>query len=108
MSDQLDLLSYRPLLPNLHFYGSTFDAALDIERLGEQQRRVLAAMEDGAWRTLREIAAITQDPEASVSARLRSFNGHDYLKQFFIMESERMPGMDRRGVWRYRLLVREE
>ena len=56
-------------------------------------------------KTLREIAAITGDPEASVSARLRDFNNHEYLKSHFVMESERMAALERRGVWRYRLMV---
>lgn len=104
---QLDLLKdYKPPIPNLHFAGATFDAILDIERLGEQQRRVLGAMEDGTWRTLSQIAAITGDPEASISARLRSFNGHEYLKQYFLMESRRLTGAERSGCWQYRVLRR--
>jgi hypothetical protein len=37
----------------------------------EQLVRVREAMRDGKWRSLAEIAEITGDPEASVSARLR-------------------------------------
>jgi hypothetical protein len=51
--------------------GATFDRKLDGKRLNEQTRRVFERMKDGTWRTLREIAAATGDPEASVSARLR-------------------------------------
>jgi hypothetical protein len=53
--------------------GATFDPYLDEDRLNKQMRRVFAAMRDGKWRTLNEIAARTGDPEASISARLRDF-----------------------------------
>ena len=103
---QLDLLSYQPPIPNLHFHGTTYNAALDCSRLSDQQRRVWDAVADGRWYTLREIANITGDPEASISARLRDFSNHEYLSQFFIMTSERTPGLERKGVWRYRVLSR--
>jgi hypothetical protein len=109
MASQLSLLDHiasRPSLPNVHFSGATYDPSLDLERLNAQQRRVHDAMIDGAWRTLREIGAITDDPEASISARLRDFNNHEYLSQFFVMDSERLPGLERRGVWRYRVRMR--
>lgn len=80
--------------------GTTYIPALDRERLGEQLLRVIDAMEDGNWRTLREIANLTDDPEASISARLR-----DVRKLYGIdaMESRRRPSVDaRRGVWEYR------
>jgi hypothetical protein len=105
--DQLSLLDYRPPLPPISFKGDTFDRALDLDRLNAQQRRVYDLMIDGCWRTLRMISEKTADPEASVSARLRDFRSNEYLRQFFRMESERMPNLERRGVWRYRLLVRE-
>jgi hypothetical protein len=106
MTAQLTIWDYNPPIPNLHCAGETFNPAFDIERLGEQQRRVWDVMKDGEWRTLRQIARLTDDPEASISARLRAFNGNDYLRQHFVMSSERMPGLERRGVWRYRVQMR--
>jgi hypothetical protein len=106
MSDQLSIFDYVPPLPPISFKGETFDRSLDLERLNAQQRRVYDLMIDGCWRTLRMISDRTGDPEASVSARLRDFNNHEYLQRFFRMESERMPNLERRGVWRYRLLAR--
>lgn len=55
--------------------------ALDLGRLTGQALRIAAALADGRWRTLAELAAETGDPEASVSARLRDlrrpeFGGH--------------------------------
>lgn len=53
------------------FDGETFDQQQDGARLGRQLESVFELMRDGKWRTLREIAASTKKPEASVSARLR-------------------------------------
>ena len=53
--------------------GETFDPYLDTDRLNEQSQRVFRLMRDNQWRALHEIAAITGDPEASISARLRDF-----------------------------------
>lgn len=44
----------------------------DAARLGTQIRRVKRAMLDGQYRTFEEIAAITGDPIASISAQLRN------------------------------------
>jgi hypothetical protein len=55
------------------FGGATYDEALDGERLNGQYERVWAAMLDAKWRTLAQIALITGDPPASISARLRDF-----------------------------------
>lgn len=92
MADQLDLEDYIATIG-----GFTYDPALDGDRLGAQMIRVLDAMLDGRWRTLREISDITDDPEASISARLR-----DVRKIWGegAMESRRRPSVDaRRGVW---------
>ena len=71
MSDEWDLFNQ----PNLDGPrdGATFDPYRDEERLNKQMRRVFAAMKDNRWRTLKDIAARTGDPEASISARLRDF-----------------------------------
>jgi hypothetical protein len=60
----------QPTLPN-HFNGSDYIPDRDDTRLNGQIMRVWETMRDGQWRTLREIAAATGDPEASVSAQLR-------------------------------------
>jgi hypothetical protein len=106
MNDQLDLLSYRPPLPNIHFHGATISIPFDLERLNAQMQRVHGLMVDGKWRSLREISDATGDPEASVSARLRDYRSNEYLAQFFTMISERVPGFERRGYWRYRVQMR--
>jgi hypothetical protein len=53
------------------FDGDDYQPARDDERLSKQIDRVFACMKDAKWRTLGEIATITGDPEASISAQLR-------------------------------------
>jgi hypothetical protein len=83
------------------FDGETYRRALDHQRLGAQLLRVALYMSDGEWRTLRMIARATDDPEASISARLRDlrkrkFGGHT-------VERDRIRG----GLYRYRIVLTE-
>lgn len=80
--------------------GETFDHEFDAERLAGQHARVYSLMEDGRWRTLDEIAALTGDPPASVSARLR-----DFRKPRFGAHAveRRARGGRERGLYEYRL-----
>lgn len=57
----------------MRFDGDTYVPVLDEVRLTGQWLRVFTVMCDQQWRTLREIADATGDPEASISARLRDF-----------------------------------
>jgi hypothetical protein len=80
------------------FDGATFDIGRDEARLGRQLDRALALMQDGAWRTLRQIADAAGGSEASVSARLR-----DLRK--FRFGAYRVLRQDRGGgLWVYRVL----
>lgn len=54
-----------------HFNGADYVHDRDQARLQRQLERIAALMQDGEWRTLKEISAKTGDPEASVSAQLR-------------------------------------
>jgi hypothetical protein len=88
-------------LPLFQFGGTTYVPSLDRERLGEQFCRVVDCMADGCWRSLREIARVTDDPEASISARLRDVRKHWGTDA---MESRRRPSVDaRRGHWQYKV-----
>jgi hypothetical protein len=83
------------------FNGPAYDHERDSQRLTGQIQRVFALMSDGAWRTLREIAEATGDPEASVSAQLRHlrkprFGSHTVER--------RRRGVESSGLWEYRLL----
>lgn len=53
------------------FDGDDYIPPRDDPRLRAQVFRIFVAMISGDWRTLREIAQITGDPEASISAQLR-------------------------------------
>ena len=77
--------------------GDTFDEDLDGKRIGEQQKRVCRFMADGEWHRLRDIARATDDPEASVSARIRGLDSIEGKH-----EARRVKGLERRGVWEYR------
>lgn len=85
------------------FHGETFDPALDEDRLGAQARRFRDLMLDGSWRSLDEISDLTGDPGASVSARFRQMGELGYPT-----EKRRRAGLERRGVWEYRMGPRTE
>jgi DNA-binding transcriptional regulator GbsR (MarR family) len=53
------------------FDGPEYVPKLDQERLSGQLLRIYDLMMDGEWRTLSEIADVTKDHEASISAQLR-------------------------------------
>lgn len=85
--------------PSMHFDGVTFQLDRDGRRLAMQQNRIRALMRDGAWRTLSQISQATDDPEASVSARLRDLRkprfGSNTVERRFVS----------RGLFEYRLIV---
>lgn len=87
------------------FNGADYSPAHDDVRLSTQYRRIFDLMADGQWRTYSEIAAVTGDPEASISAQLRharkpGFGGHTVEK--------RVRGERERGLYEYRLIVNGE
>jgi len=96
MKDKL----YKLYFTNLRFNGESYVPTLDRERLTGQRRRVYAAMLDGKWRTLGEIAAITNDPEASISAQLRHLRKPRFGS--YTIEKRRH-GQESRGLWEYRI-----
>lgn len=70
-----------------HFNGPAYDHARDHARLTAQIGRVWEAMKDSQWRTLRQLATLTGDPEPSVSAQLRHlrkprFGGHTVERNY--------------------------
>jgi len=89
MSDQL----------NLWFEGDDYNHERDSDRLTGQLLRIFEVVKDSRWRTLKEIALLTGDPEASISAQLRHlrkprFGSHKVEKQY----------VDR-GLYKYRVLI---
>ena len=92
MSDT-PLLDWTPPEPP-RFLGATFDATRDGKRLNEQSQRVHDAMIDGVERGLNQIATLTGDPEASISARLRDLRRYGFKVDRRYVE---------RGLWLYRV-----
>lgn len=83
------------------FDGPAYSPGDDDARLTEQHVRIRSLMLDGQWRSIRDIAAATGDPEASISAQLR----HLRKLRFGAYIVEREPSGDRsRGLFRYRVL----
>lgn len=89
--------------PDSDRHGDTFVHEFDYDRLNNQQARVFRAMSSGCWMTLREIADVTGDPEASISARLRDFRKDGFGK---LKVNKRRRGNPKRGLWEYRILMR--
>ena len=63
------------------FAGSNYEHERDAPRLTTQHDRIFNVMKDAIPRPLKEIAALTGDPESSISAQLRHmkkerFGGH--------------------------------
>lgn len=85
-----------------HFNGPEYVPALDHTRLSRQHERIRDLMLDGVWRTLDEIAGVTGDPAASISAQLR----HLRKDRFGGWIIEKRARADRaRGLFEYRLLA---
>lgn len=82
------------------FGGDTFVPEFDLARLNAQLRRVYDVLARGEWVTLREIATATEDPEASISARIRDLRKKEFGG--FIVDGRRR-GDAKRGLWEYRL-----
>lgn len=84
-----------------NFNGPEYKTETDHKRLTKQHERVKAAMIDGHWRTLEEIAEATDDPVASISAQLRHLRKERFGS--YLVE-RRSRGNRDRGLFEYRLL----
>ena len=83
------------------FNGPAYDPAIDKARLTGQIKRIYSLMQDQAWRTLQEIASITGDPPASISAQLRHLRKRRFGS--YIVERQRR-GEPLHGLFEYRVL----
>ena len=104
-SAQLDLLGARPAL----FSGWTYRKELDQARLSSMLRRVLFALLDGRWWTLPELRAECGGTEPGISARVRDLRKRHFGG--FTVHHRRRHGLEKQGVWEYRLatgLLRKE
>ena len=85
---------------DLRFDGADYEPARDGARLTQQYGRIFALMRDGRWRTLAEIARVTHDPPASISAQLRHmrkrrFGSHTVNRRYLgdgLYEYQLQPG----------------
>ena len=81
------------------FDGHTYDPAQDGPRLASTLARVYLLMQDGRWRTIKQVASAVGCSEPGASARLR-----DLRKPKFSAEYPN-GGVDRRrvegGLWEY-------
>ena len=85
--------------------GVTYDPAVDAVPLNRQQQAVYTLMSDGHWRTLADVAARLEYPEASISARLRDlrkakWGGHTVERRRQVRLSDYQS-----RTWEYRLIV---
>lgn len=84
----------------MRFNGPEYQTGADHKRLTKQHDIILALMIDGKWRTLNQIAEITNQPQASVSAQLR----HLRKPRFGSYTVERRPSGNRDfGLFEYRV-----
>jgi len=82
------------------FDGRTYSSEHDHARLARQLRKVAALMLDGSWRTLAEIAGAIDEPEASISARLRDLR-KDRFGAYIVERQHRHEA--ERGCYEYRV-----
>lgn len=85
--------------PVVDFDGKTYQRDRDHDRLQRQLAAVRSFMWDGAWHTLSDIAAATDAPPASASARLRDLRKEKFGG--FFVERRYL----HHGLWEYRLHV---
>ncbi len=100
-----DFFSDDEIQTELKFDGPAYDHKVDGSRLAKQHERIKNTMLDGQWRTLQEIAEVTGDPPASVSAQLRHLRKPRFGS--WIVE-KRHRGDRSRGLFEYRLLSHEQ
>lgn len=81
-------------------YGPAYEERLDGHRIRKQHEVVRDLMLDGAWRTLPEIARLTDYPEASISAQLRHLRKERFGA--YTVEKRRRDGPGH-GTWEYRV-----
>ena len=89
----------------MSFGGVTVDENRDGDRLRAQLHRVRTLMWDQAWRTLAEISAVTGDPEASISARLRDLRKKKFGEHVM---NARIRGPQELGLWEYQVIPNKE
>lgn len=86
------------------FCGAGYEESKDKRRLTGQLERVYKTMEDGKYRTLKELEKLTGDPQSSISAQMRhlrkpQFGSHTVEKR------RRLGRSGAAGTWEYALSI---
>lgn len=95
----------RPILDAARFNGPEYSPEHDKARLSDQHIRIRELMLDGRWRSLAEIAALTGDPQSSVSAQLRHLRKERFGS--YVVD-RRKRGDRKRGLFEYQVRMPEE
>lgn len=82
------------------FKGDDYDPKLDYARLNTQNEKIFHVMKEMKWLTLSEINALTDAPEASISAHLRCLRRPSFGS--YVIERRRR-GDQKSGLCEYRL-----
>ena len=85
----------------MRFDGADYIPERDDARLTGQILRIWDVVQDGSWHTLKDIHALTGDPEASISAQLRHLRKPRFGNH--IVEREYINN----GLYKYRVLPNE-
>lgn len=88
----------------MKFIGAGYEKKHDQARLTGQIKRIYDLMQDGAWRTLREISQVTDDPEASISAQLRGLRSERFGGRTV---NRQRRGDPKQGLYEYQLIVKK-
>lgn len=96
MIEQLDIFK-TPV-----FDGSDYVPEIDDKRLTGQIKAICELMADGVWRTLGEIEAATNYPQASISAQLRHLRKKKFGNNTV---NKRRRGDETQGLFEYQLIL---
>ena len=84
-----------------HFNGPDYQPELDFVRLSGQIQRVKEALETWRWWSLGDLAQVTGDPEASISAQIRHLRKNRFGSH--VIEKRRR-GDRSSGLFEYRMV----
>ena len=96
LNAQLDIFK------DARFNGPDYVPEIDDKRLTGQIKGICELMKDGVWRTLAEIEAKTNYPQASISAQLRHLRKEGFGKNTI---NKRRRGEETQGLFEYQLIL---
>lgn len=102
--DLFDMKAPPDLGQPFDFDGETYEPDKDRPRLNRQLQKVYSTVKAGRWHTLRELSDLLDEPEASISARLRDLRKPRF-GSFEVQRRRR--GDEKKGIFEYRLNINE-